>query len=164
VLSLRWNRAYFTIGLPIFVWRVERAGGLVDLSLEDLARSGATAAGPSLVFHRLGPDAIAFREKPFSGSFLHYTPIMHGVIRHRVEESSVVVMGLANWYAVALVAAFASLLGKSFLDIAPLVAFVFAAIYLIQAVRFTRVAQRGLLSTSSPESISPADTGTRRAP
>ena len=70
-LGLRWSRWYCNTGLPIFWRRIERASGLADLDLDALQKSCATAAGAPIVFRRIGPELIAFREKPFGGS-MHY--------------------------------------------------------------------------------------------
>ena len=101
-LGLRWSRWYCNTGLPIFWRRIERASGLADLDLDALQKSCATAAGAPIVFRRIGPELIAFREKPFGGS-MHYFPIMRGVIRHRREESSVLIAGLVKWWVIAVV-------------------------------------------------------------
>jgi hypothetical protein len=140
VLAIRWNRAYYTYGLPIYVRRVERPQGLADVDLEALVKGSATAAGTPMVFQRLGPDLIAFRERVFGG-LLHYTPIMSGAICHRPEESAVVVVGRVKWFIIALVGALAVWVGKSFLEIALFVVGGIALIYLIQARRFTLVAK-----------------------
>lgn len=140
ILAIRWNRAYYTYGLPIYVRRVERPRGLADVDLETLVKGSATVAGAQLMFYRLGPDRIAFREKVFGG-FIHYTPIMSGVIVHRTEESAVVVVGRVKWFMLAFVASFMVLLGKDFLELAPLLLLGVALIYLIQATRFSRVAK-----------------------
>lgn len=140
VLSARWSRFYFTVGLPIFVRRIDRVVGIDDLPLEALQQSAATVAGTPLVFRRLGPDVIAFREKGFGGH-IHYVPIMHGVIRRRAEEASVVVLGLVNWFIVALILVLALLLGSGFIDVAPFLLAAVAIVYLIQSVRYARVAK-----------------------
>lgn len=140
ILSLTWNRFYFTFGIPIFARRVDRPRGLEDVSLEDLPRSTATAAGTPIVFRRLPSGAIAFREKPFGG-LLHYAPLMRGVIRHNAGEAAVVVMGLVNWTAVALVAFFVVMLGRGAKDVAPYFLVAFGVLYLIQAIRFSRIAK-----------------------
>jgi hypothetical protein len=99
VLSMKWTESYFRIGLPLFRRRIARPEGLVGVSLDELARSGATASGPQLVFRQLAPDLIAFREKSIGG----YVPILRGVIRYKQEEGVVVMTGLLNWFAVALI-------------------------------------------------------------
>ncbi|HEV7767392.1 MAG TPA: hypothetical protein VGQ76_20495 [Thermoanaerobaculia bacterium] len=140
ILAIRWNRAYYTYGLPIYVRRIERPRGLADVDLETLVKGSATVAGAQMVFQRLSPDLIAFRERVFGG-LMHYTPIMSGVIVHRTEESAVVVVGRVKWFVVAFVVTFVVWMGKDFIDIAPFIVGALAVIYLIQAVRFSRVAK-----------------------
>lgn len=140
VLSARWSDFYFTVGLPIFWRRVDRVIGLENQSLNELLQAAATVAGTPLLFRRLSPDIIAFREKAFGGS-IHYMPIMHGVIRRRVEESTAVVVGLVNWYIVALIVMFAILLGDDFLAVVPYFLAAVGIVYLIQSVRYSRIAR-----------------------
>ena len=140
VLSWKWNRTYFTVGLPIFARRVERT--LDDLPLDELARSSKTAAASPLDFRRLEPDLIAFREPVFP----QYLPVMRGVIcRDRVA-------GLLNWYVLATAIVLAVMLGRSVVIIAPAFLGAFGILYLIQAVRFNRVARqlRPRTTTSPP--------------
>jgi len=140
VLSLKWNARYFTIGIPIFISRIDRPSGLAGVSLETLQKGSATAAGAPLLFHELSPSAIAFREKPFSGS-IHYAPIMRGLIRHTPGEPAVAVIGLVKWWLLAALIALAVLLGRSIVLILPWVGGAIAILYLIQGVRFWRVAR-----------------------
>jgi hypothetical protein len=137
-LAMRWSRSYFLVGLPIFWRRVDRR--LADVDLETLQNSCATFAGTPIVFQRLGADVIAFREKPFGGS-MHYFPIMRGVIRHRREEPSVLIAGLVKWWVIALVAVFAWFMRRDFLDVVPYLGGALAVLYLIQSVRFARIAK-----------------------
>jgi len=139
VLSAKWNRAYFTIGLPIFVRRVERPHGLADVSFDDVQKRSANAAGTPLAFHRLDTNLIAFREKTYGG-MLHYAPLMRGVIHHTEGEQSVVLRGLVNWWFVALTITLLITLGRGVRHIAMIYIFVLAILYLIQGVRFYRVA------------------------
>jgi hypothetical protein len=140
ILSMTWNRVYFTFGIPIFIRRIDRPRGLDDVSLDELPRSAATVAGAPFVFRRLPSGAIAFREKLFGG-MLHYAPLMRGVIRHNAGEASVVVTGLINWTAVALVAFFVVLLGRGAIDVAPYFLVAFGILYLIQSLRYSRIAK-----------------------
>jgi hypothetical protein len=140
VLSWRWSRFYFTVGLPIFWRRVDRVTGLENQSLNELLQVAATVAGTPLLFRRLGPDIIAFREKAFGGT-IHYMPIMHGVIRRRVEEATAVVVGLVNWYIVALIVMFAILMGDDFISVVPYFLVAVGIVYLIQSVRYGRIAK-----------------------
>src|ERR1051326_9208148 len=136
VLSSKWNRAYFTTGLPIFVSRVDRTEPLETVPLEQLANGSATAAGPALHFERLDTDTIAFREK--AGGLPHYVPLMRGVIRRDPAASSATLLGLMNWFVIALVIALIVILRRNIVYIWPVPA-AFAILYLIQGVRFWRV-------------------------
>ena len=150
VLSAKWSRFYFTVGLPIFWRRVDRVIGLEDQSLHELLQVAATVAATPLLFRRLAPDLIAFREKAFGGS-IHYTPIMHGVIRRRPEEATAVVLGLVNWYIVALIVMFAILMGADFIGIVPYLVAAVSIVYLIQSVRYGRIAKALRRTNASQE-------------
>jgi len=150
VLSARWSAFYFTVGLPILWRRVDRVIGLEDQSLHELLQVAATVAATPLLFRRLAPDLIAFREKAFGGS-IHYLPIMHGVIRRRAEEATAVVVGLVNWYIVALILMFAFLLGGDFLEVAPYFFAAVGIVYLIQSVRYGRIAKALRRTAIGPE-------------
>jgi hypothetical protein len=141
VLSARWNRTYFTAGIPIFVRRVEKPDGLANVDLEALEARTRPAAGAPLQFRHVDAATVAFREKLFSGGTLHYTPIMHGVIRHTVGEPHVRVIGLANWFSVVFVVVLVAVLGRGIVTILPILLFAIGVIYLIQAVRYNRVAK-----------------------
>ncbi|HEU4886915.1 MAG TPA: hypothetical protein VFV49_03440, partial [Thermoanaerobaculia bacterium] len=140
VLVVRWNAFYFTAGIPIFWRRVDRPSGLRDVDFDELQKRCATAAGAPIVFHRLGPDAIAFREA-VAGGLIHYFPIMRGIIRHRPEESSVVVSGLVKWWVVALLGLFTWYLRANVMDVFIYLVPALGILYLIQAVRFARIAK-----------------------
>lgn len=140
VLALRWNASYFTAGLPIFWRRIARPSGLRDVDFDELQKRCATVAGAPIVFHRLGPDAIAFREAA-AGGLIHYFPIMRGIIRHRPEESSVVVSGLVKWWVVALVGVFAWYMRGDIIYVVGYLGLALGILYLIQAVRFARIAK-----------------------
>ena len=139
LLSVRWNRTYFTAGLPIFVGRVPRPGGIADVSLEELADKTKTALGAAMLYRRLDPDVIAFREQ-VAGARLHYTPIMHGVIRYDAVEGVARVTGLVNWFAPV----FLLTLVVAVRDDATFLLFLagmFGLLYLLQAARYRRVAK-----------------------
>lgn len=132
--------AYTTKGLPIFARRIERMASLESVDLDALQKSAATVAATPLVFQRIAPDLIVFKEKPFGGS-IHYFPIMRGVIRRKEGEPSVVVLGLVKYWPLALLAAFAILGGRRYWFAGmPWILGAFAVLYLIQAVRYGRVA------------------------
>ena len=148
VFSARWNRTYFTAGLPIFVRRIERSHGIEAVPLEILERASATAAGKPFTFRRLGPDLIAFREGALA---FQYVPIMRGSISMTSGEPSVVVKGLVNWFVVALVVGLVVLLRGNVRYVAPYLLGALAVVYLIQAVRYGRVA-KALREASPPPS------------
>jgi hypothetical protein len=136
-LAAAWSPRYFTIGIPLFARRVERASGLADVSLEDLERVSATVAARGFLFRRLDAGTIAFRENG-----LQYLPLMRGVIRHDAAEPAVVVRGLVNWFFVALVIVLLVMLRRSIVVVLPAMLGVVAVLYFIQAVRFWRVGSK----------------------
>lgn len=138
-LSSTWNAFYFTVGLPIFRRRIDRPSGLGDVDLEELQRRCATAAGAPILFRRFDADRIAFREQA-GGGVIHYMPIMRGLIRHQREEASIVVTGLVKWYVVAAVVVGVVWAGRDIVYALPYVALAFGVLYLIQGVRFWRLA------------------------
>jgi hypothetical protein len=140
ILAMKWNRFYLTFGLPIFVKRVERLGGLEDVSIEYLQKRTATAAGTPLVFRRLDPNLIAFREGGLGG-FFHYAPLMRGLIRRNQGESSVSVIGFANWFIVIGTIVLVIMLRRNVVVIAPAYLAAFAILYFIQGVRFWRLSR-----------------------
>ncbi|MEA2163690.1 MAG: hypothetical protein QOK37_1817 [Thermoanaerobaculia bacterium] len=135
MFSWKWNASYFRFGIPIFVRRIERAGGVASISIEPLAISTKTAAAPPLAFRLLDADLVAFRERMFGG----YIPIMRGVIKSKPEEPFVVVAGLLNWSVVVLAIVLVAFLGRGVANVAPYFLGLLAVLYLIQGVRFFRV-------------------------
>ena len=150
ILAAKWNRTYMTQGLPIFMRRVDCLTGLDDISLEALQKSAATAAGAPLLFRRLDSDVIVFREQAFAGA-IHYFALMRGVIRRDTSEPTVRVLGLIKWWAVALIAGFMLLFGADARFAAPYILGALAVLYLIQFVRFSRVAKALLRAPAAAE-------------
>ncbi|MEA2344813.1 MAG: hypothetical protein QOF63_2982 [Thermoanaerobaculia bacterium] len=136
IISWRWTPSYFRFGIPIFIRRMERAGGVAGVSIAPLEKSSTTATGPPFAFRQLGPDLIAFRERGFNG----YVPLMRGAIMSRVEEPFVVVAGFVNWSAIVVAIVLLAFLRRGVADIAPYFLGALAILYLIQGVRFYRVA------------------------
>ncbi|MEA2325713.1 MAG: hypothetical protein QOE68_672 [Thermoanaerobaculia bacterium] len=136
IASWRWTPSYFRFGIPIFIRRMERAGGVAGVSIEPLEKSSRTATGPPFAFRQLGPDLIAFRERGFNG----YVPLMRGLIRSKVEEPFVVVAGLVNWSAIVAAIVLLAFLRCGVANIAPYFLGALAILYFIQGVRFYRVA------------------------
>ncbi|MBV8544545.1 MAG: hypothetical protein JO093_11305 [Acidobacteria bacterium] len=136
IISWRWTPSYFRFGIPIFIRRMERAGGAAGVSIAPLEKSSTTATGPPFAFRQLSPDLIAFRERGFNG----YVPLMRGAIMSKVEEPFVVVAGFVNWSAIVVAIVLLAFLRRGVADVAPYFLGVLAILYLIQGVRFYRVA------------------------
>jgi hypothetical protein len=137
VLSLKWNPSYFTFGIPIFIRRIERSKGIEEVPIDELAKSTVTVTGKAFSFRRLAPSVIAFREGEFQ-----YVPLMRGVIRHNASEPYVVVLGLMNWFMLALIVFFAVLLKSNIGVLLLYIGGALAVLYLIQGVRFARMAKK----------------------
>jgi len=135
ILSAKWNVSYFRTGIPIFVRRIDRAGGLTGISFDTLAKSTTTASAPPLAFRQLAPDLVAFRERGFNG----YVPLMRGIIKSKAEEPSIVVAGLINWSAIVLAIVLVAFLRRSVTIVVPYYLAGFAILYFIQGVRLFRL-------------------------
>ena len=146
ILNWKWNASYFRIGIPIFLRRIDKTGGIASIDLDALEQTTKTAAGAPLAFHRLGPNLIGFRERAFAG----YTPIMRGVIRSTAEEPSIVVAGLIDWSVIVVAIVLVVFLRRGVLNVAPYFLGLLAVLYFIQAVRFYRVASK-LCGPAHPE-------------
>jgi hypothetical protein len=138
------------MGIPIFWRRIERVINLDELSLDDLQKSCATVAGTPILFRRPASDVIVFREQAFGGT-MHYVPIMHGVIRRRTEAPTVELVGLVKWWPIALCVLFAVLAGHDVFELALYPIGFFAIIYLIQSVRYARIAKALRKTNTAPE-------------
>jgi len=136
VLSLRWNAAYYTTGVPVLVSGIESTRPLDQIALDDLAASSRTATGAPLAFRRLAPNVIAFRESAYQ-----YLPLMRGVIRRKEGQAQISVEGLANWYALLFVVVLIAVLRRTITVVLPYLGFGYALLYFIQAVRYLRVAK-----------------------
>ncbi|MCP5519123.1 MAG: hypothetical protein H7A45_17910 [Verrucomicrobiales bacterium] len=94
LLSSSWNGFYYRFGLPVFRSRMSRTD-LNRLSSRWLTQQHLHVYPLPLRFMRLGQTAIAFRE---GIGPLHYTPIMHGVIRrNRGRQPGTSIVGYLNW-------------------------------------------------------------------
>lgn len=164
ILSWKWHSLYFRFGLPIFWRRIERTESMENVSLEELEKSAHTVAGTPLLFRRIDAETIAFREKAFGGS-IHYVPIMHGLIRRNAGEPFVTLTGLANWWAVALLATMLIVIRRRDYDeILPYFTFAYGVLYLISAVRYNRVAKKlrtGVMPAPLEQSTTPSATTDR---
>src|SRR5262245_34543204 len=114
LLSATWNRAYFSIGFPLFFTEVPVAQA--PLPTPTAANLEHHAKGDSftpLAFHRGTGNTLFFRERLLDFALrIHYTPVMHGKIVFDHQRAIVAVTGLANWFPL-LFLAFAAWLAPS---------------------------------------------------
>jgi len=104
VLTGSWAAVYFQVGIPIFRKRFSYTGEPVEeLQADELSAEYERTFAPSVLFRRLGPGEIAFREKILQLRLLSYTPVMHGIIRDDRFERTVSVTGYANWFPLSFV-------------------------------------------------------------
>lgn len=135
-LSGWWVPFYFRYGVPIF--RVRR-DGVHALPPNEHLEQRDDGRLRAFAFRRLSTHELAFRERLWGGGWFHYTPLMHGVIRHVPEEAAIYLTGLLNWYPVAFMILFAVATGG---DVPMLLIAVggLALIFSIQVRRYRRIA------------------------
>src|SRR4029079_2550212 len=108
ILSLTWNRFYFTIGVPILRIDLQAfsPGAPVPTSAALEVRV-AESRFPPMVFRQLASDSYGFRERAWGG-FLRfsYTPVMHGLLQFDKLGARVRFTGLLNWFVVVFTAVF----------------------------------------------------------
>jgi hypothetical protein len=147
VLSLRWNRAYFVKGVPIF--RTQLSAHLLEPALpspDRMAERLEKSAFPPLVFHQLDETKLAFRERA-AGAWLRigYSPVMHGLLVFDRFAQRIEVTGLVNWWVPAFAIVFiAGVLAARAALMLAFLALVLGVIYLIQSGRFRQVAKVAL--------------------
>jgi hypothetical protein len=144
VLNSRWVPFYFLKGIILFKKSVSFAEPPY-LSPDDLSTQFSQGIVSPIVFYPLGEDLIAFREKLFSFRLLHYTPVMHGLIRIDRQQHEISVTGYANLFAILFAIIFpAAFIATSQAKsesgfIIPLLLILFGSLYTIQYVRFKNI-------------------------
>lgn len=142
ILSLRWNRFYFSSGIPIFRQELSAQSPKPELpSSQRMEERLSKSAFPPLQFRRLDSDSLGFREKAAGAWFrFSYTPVMHGLLRFNRPSARVEVVGFLNWFVLVFVLAVV-MASFSFHEPVFLVflASLLALIYIIQAKRFRQV-------------------------
>jgi hypothetical protein len=145
VMSGTWWAGYFRYGLPLFVKTV----GTVEvdhISAEWLTEHYAHSSLAPLLFKRLSNSEIAFRESMMP-RLMHYTPLMHGIIRFDSASRRTVVVGYANWTVMVLFVIFIAADFSKSVDkgvnwsLAIFLLGLYVALYVIQFRRFRRVAK-----------------------
>jgi hypothetical protein len=143
ILSMTWNRLYFSVGIPIFREdRVLNQPSQAPPTSGRLEKLVAKSAFPPFAFRPIGENLFAFRERGWSGSWrLHYTPVVHGNLLLDPTSARLRVAGLANWFAIAFLA-FGIIGSLSFREPVFLIFLIglSVGIYAIQAKRFREVA------------------------
>jgi hypothetical protein len=102
VLSLTWNRFYFSHGIVLFCkeTQFQVRHGALPLSADAIEVEFDQAFnGQKILFREISPGLIAFREKWFNFRFksFRYSPLMHGVIITDISSGKYIVKGIANW-------------------------------------------------------------------
>lgn len=147
-LATRWSPFYFNNGLRLYA-RVVNAD-MTGIRLEDLRDTlnddfKGTGFTPSILFEKIGGQTLGFREKTFELSLLSYTPLMHGKIE--IDDSNIRISGIANWYPIAFMCLWYSILLPTIsFDVELLFlsapAVIFGVIYMAQSRRYNQIAAR----------------------
>ena len=147
-LASKWSPFYFRKGIQLYSKEFNKFQ--VIPNLDDLVHSlnkffKGTGFSPSIRFHKIDGQTIAFREKFFEFSLFNYTPLMHGKIE--INNTNINVIGIANWYPIAFICLWYSFLSPNFrLDvdfmflIAPII--IFGVIYFIQSKKYNKIASQ----------------------
>ncbi len=105
LLSGFWAPFYFRWGIPVFSRTLlYTGGGHGPIDPDVLSKACARRILPSIVFHGIGPEEIAFRERLLQLTLLTYTPVMHGLIRFDESNRTVIVTGHANAFPLCFLA------------------------------------------------------------
>ena len=148
ILSLSWAKLYFTTGIPVFSRELNAfSPGAPVPTAEELSARLARSKYPPLIFHDLGGNRFAFREKAWTGfSRFTYTPVMRGLLAFDPLQAKVRVTGRANWFTLLFSLAFLLPFLSWHTPVLALLPFLLflvgllALIYRIQAGRFTEAA------------------------
>jgi hypothetical protein len=99
VLSARWDRRYFSLGIPIFIFYipVERHQKNIPscMLLENNFKSRGFIRNTSLLFRELDSNTIGFRESLLQLG--RYYSVMHGLLIFDNTNCQVVVKGYLDW-------------------------------------------------------------------
>jgi hypothetical protein len=138
-LSSQWYEGYVRSGLIIFRQRIPLVGAHWNLSIPSLEDVFDTYLVPGILFHRIGAEEFAFREKIITLSLFSYTPLMHGLASLNHAERCVLVEGRLNWFVFTMcVLVVASV---PFWEFVPFFAALLVLLYAIQAYRYRHICQ-----------------------
>jgi hypothetical protein len=143
ILAARWNSSFFRSGLIVFRQRVSIPSASMIVppvsTLDDALNSYCL---PGILFQKLSPGELAFREKLIGLHLLGYTPIMHGHVEARPEERVILVNGRLNWSTLAFLLVFSlPMVSHSWAAFLPVVISVIGLIYGLQLFRYHQVTQ-----------------------
>jgi hypothetical protein len=99
ILSARWNKKYFTLGVSIFVLRVPVKNHHSNIPspalLESNFKSSGVIRNTSLLFQEIDLNTMGFRETLLQ--FGRNYSIMHGLLIFDTKNSQVMVKGFLDW-------------------------------------------------------------------
>ncbi len=99
ILSASWHKIYFTVGVPLFVFRIPVHAHHTNiprcLLLKNNFRSTGFIRNTSLLFKELDTNSIGFRESLLQWG-RNYS-IMHGLLIFDSKNSQVIVKGFLDW-------------------------------------------------------------------
>jgi hypothetical protein len=143
-LQASWNKLYFMVGLPLFIRRVQvKPHSPTPPAIRQLESHFSSGFDAPMKFHKLADNDYGFREEIFWIRL--YTPIMHGQLSFDYDHRQVIAKGYANWTFILFSLGWLS----GIIDLSHwwisgifLIGFmlVFGLVYLIQYVRFGKVA------------------------
>jgi hypothetical protein len=145
LLSVAWNKLYFSWGLPVYVRRIRVPDNFSwQLPITSMEAGVARRFWPVVAFSGISNERCGFRESFFAGFNLlrvPYAPIMRGVIVLDAARQEIRVAGLCNWYVLF---AGAFIFGPAALrdaKLIPMVLILLGGSYVLQRVRFNHVAE-----------------------
>ncbi len=147
VVSLRWNRAYFRSGIPIFKYVARGAMGLPPGSGDQIERTIPASRYVPIEVRRIEEGVFGVREAGWGGlETLSYTAVMRGRLVYRAD-GSVELTGMLTWWVILFVAGWFGflLMGGFPIGFTLLFSFVLLGllgwIFRLQSRRFAEVAQ-----------------------
>jgi len=166
LLSITWNKTYFTRGIPVFARRIPVAlpGSSVPSAVQLEAQFRSTY-DRSLLFQEIDRHTFGFREDLEERWLFTRAMMMHGVLVFDHQQQAVVVKGFLNWSNVCfplMIVGIELITATSFPCVTLL--FVLFLIFGVGRGYFTQSDQYSRVAAFSAQSWSRADeTGTARA-
>jgi hypothetical protein len=160
LLTVTWNRWYFTKGIPLMAWRAKvPASELHPPSAAAFEQKFHSKMFAPLLFREMEPDVYGFREE--SGRFRWFgtVPVMRGKIIFDRQRRQIFVVGYANWSIVAFCTGFIGFAatmsgqngGVAVLGPASFLTLFFVPPYIIQRQGFVNVGKYAVSAAASPD-------------